>query len=132
MTSETAKKIKSKDTKIEQTLAKAMWSAGLRYRKNVRSVHGVPDFVFKSKKIAIFCDSEFWHGKKFSEGEQFKTNTDFWEDKIKKNIQRDSNVNQTLKAEGWIIIRFWGKEIEKNSQECVQKVISIYKGINVN
>jgi DNA mismatch endonuclease, patch repair protein len=128
--SEIMSRIKSKNTSIEKKLAKAMWTAGLRYRKNVRTIYGTPDFVFKSKKIAIFCDSEFWHGKKFIEGEYFKTNITFWEDKIKRNIQHDIKVNDTLKANGWRVIRFWGKEIEKNLSECILKIISVYKEAN--
>lgn len=116
-------RIKSKNTSIEKTLGKAMWAAGLRYRKNVRTVYGVPDFVFKSKKIAIFCDSEFWHGKKFLNGETIKTNTAFWEQKILRNITRDKEVNICLKSEGWIVLRFWQKEIEKNVESCVQKIL---------
>lgn len=77
MDSKTAKKIKSKNTTIELLLGKAMWAKGLRYRKNCKDIFGKPDFCFKSKKIAIFCDSEFWHGKKYFEGERFKTNADF-------------------------------------------------------
>ena len=96
MDSSTAKKIKNKNTQIEKLLGKAMWAKGLRYRKNCKGVYGKPDFCFKGKKIAIFCDSEFWHGKKFLEGEKFKTNQDFWEAKIKRNIQRDKEVNQNL------------------------------------
>lgn len=120
-------RIKSKNTTIEKKLAKAMWAAGLRYRKNVRTIYGAPDFIFKSKKIAIFCDSEFWHGKKILEGEIFKKNTDFWETKIRRNIQRDIEVNEKLKADGWSVIRFWGKEIENELSTCISKVISIYE-----
>ena len=126
MDKETAKKIKSKGSKIELILAKAMWGAGLRYRKQCKDIFGKPDFCFKGKKIAIFCDSEFWHGKKFLEGEGFKTNSDFWETKIKKNIERDKKVNQKLKNEGWIVIRFWGKEIEKNVQKCLKVIKNEY------
>ena len=123
MDSKTAKKIKNKNTKIERLLAKAMWNAGLKYRKNCKDVFGKPDFCFKGKKIAIFCDSEFWHGKKFLEGERFKTNSDFWEEKIKRNIERDKKVNERLKSEGWTVLRFWGKDIEKNTQKCVNEII---------
>ena len=123
MDSKTAKKIKNKNTKIERLLAKAMWNAGLRYRKNCKDIFGNPDFCFKGKKIVIFCDSEFWHGKKFLEGEKFKTNSDFWEEKIKRNIERDREVNEQLKREGWTVLRFWGREIEKNTDECLNKVI---------
>lgn len=122
MDSKTAKKIKSKETKIEVLLGKAMWAKGLRYRKNCKGVFGKPDFCFKSKKIAIFCDSEFWHGKNFLDGEKFKTNSEFWETKIKRNIERDEEVNKQLKSEGWIVLRFWGKEIKKNIDECISLI----------
>ncbi len=122
MDSKTARKIKDKNSKIEQLLAKAMWKNGLRYRKQCKDVFGKPDFCFKGKRIAVFCDSEFWHGKKFLEGERFKTNSDFWETKIKKNIERDNEVNKRLKDEGWKVIRFWGKEIEYDTVQCVEKI----------
>ncbi len=126
MDSKTARKIKNKNTQIERLLAKAMWAEGLRYRKNCKDIFGKPDFCFKGKKIAIFCDSEFWHGKKFLEGEKFKTNTDFWEEKIKRNIERDKEVNEKLRKEGWIVLRFWGKEIEKNTNQCLVKIRQEY------
>jgi len=106
MDSKTAKKIKSKNTKIELLLGRAMWAKGLRYRKNCNDIFGKPDFCFKGKKIGIFCDGEFWHGKKFLEGEKFKSNADFWETKIKQNIERDKKVNKVLEKEGWIVLRF--------------------------
>ena len=58
--------VKSKGSKIETMLAKAMWEKGLRYRKNDKTVIGKPDFTFKRYEIAIFCDSEFWHGKNWA------------------------------------------------------------------
>ena len=122
--SENMRRIKAKDTKIERILAKAMWKEGLRYRKNCKDVFGKPDFCFKGKKIAIFCDSEFWHGKKFLEGERFKTNGVFWEEKIKRNIERDNEVNKRLESEGWTVLRFWGKEIEKNIESCLKEIKS--------
>ncbi len=125
--SENMRRIKAKDTKIERILAKAMWREGLRYRKNCKDVFGKPDFCFKGKKIAIFCDSEFWHGKKFLEGERFKTNSDFWEEKIKRNIERDKEVNKRLKSEGWTVLRFWGRDIEKNTGVCLKKIKSEYQ-----
>ncbi len=125
--SENMRRIKSKNTKIEQMLRKAMWAEGLRYRKQCKDVYGKPDFCFKGKKIAIFCDSEFWHGKKFLEGEKFKTNKDFWEAKIRRNIERDKEVNRKLREEGWEVIRFWGKNIEKDTESCVLKIKKVIK-----
>ncbi len=56
------KSVKNKDSEIEILLRKALWKRGIRYRKNVGSIYGCPDIAFKGKKIAAFCDSEFWHG----------------------------------------------------------------------
>jgi DNA mismatch endonuclease (patch repair protein) len=127
MDSKTAKKIKSKDTKIELLMGKALWHNGMRYRKNDKTVFGKPDFVFKGKKIAVFCDSEFWHGYNYLvKGERFKTNSEFWEKKILRNIDRDKEVNQKLKNDGWIVLRFWGKQIQKEIDKCVKQVKEVY------
>lgn len=123
MDSKTAKKIKSKNTLIERLFGKAMWAANLRYRKHCKDVFGNPDFCFRKKKIAIFCDSEFWHGKKYLNGEKFKKNADFWESKIQRNIERDMVVNTYLENDGWVVIRFWDRDIKNSLDECIKKVI---------
>lgn len=127
MDSKTAKKIKSKNTKIEQLMGQALWHSGMRYRKNDKTVYGKPDFVFKGKKIAVFCDSEFWHGYNYLvKGERFKTNIDFWEKKILRNVERDKEVNDKLKEDGWIVLRFWGKQIQKDLESCINKIKEAY------
>lgn len=128
MTSATARKIKSKNSKIERILAKSMWAVGLRYRKHRKDVFGNPDFCFIGKKVAVFCDSEFWHGKKFTNGERFQKNIDSWEEKIRRNMKRDETVNERLQSDGWIVLRFWGNEIEKSIDECIEKVKQAVKG----
>jgi len=120
-------RIKSKDTSIEILLRKAVWQKGLRYRKNCKDIFGKPDLCFKGKKIAIFCDSSFWHGKNYLEGERFKTNADFWEKKILRNIERDKEVNKKLEEEGWTVLRFWDKEIKNNLEQCIDKIVETYK-----
>lgn len=115
--------IRSKDTKIEVLLRKELWKRGLRFRKNYSKVYGKPDIVFTKKKIAVFCDSEFFHGYDWeNEKTKFKTNKEFWINKIEKNIRRDEEVNLKLKEEGWTVIRFWGKEITKNLEKCADIV----------
>lgn len=114
------RKIKNKDSKIEIILRKALWARGFHYRKNVTSIIGKPDIVFKGKKVAIFCDSEFWHGYDWENRKKdFKSNQAFWISKIEKNIERDQKVNRQLESEGWTVLRFWGKEITKHTEECV-------------
>ncbi len=115
--------IKSTATKGEVRLAKALWKLGYRYRKNNKKIFGRPDLTFAKYKIAIFVDSEFFHGKDW-ETEQLRTksNREYWIPKIQRNIERDQEVNAFLISKNWIILRFWSKEIEKNLEVCVAKI----------
>lgn len=116
--------VKSKGSKIETILGKSLWAAGLRYRKNDKTVFGKPDFTFKKYKVAVFCDSEFWHGRDWEvKKHEHKSNIDFWHKKIGLNIERDVEVNRQLTSEGWTVLRFWGKEIEKELFLCIKKVV---------
>ena len=117
------RQVKNKDSEIELLLRNELWKRGYRYRKNVKSIFGHPDIAFIGKKIAVFIDSEFWHGYDWENRKNdFKSNKDFWIPKIERNITRDNEVNERLISEGWIVIRFWGKEIKKNLQECVDYI----------
>ena len=111
--------VKNKDSKIEVLLRKELWSRGIRYRKNVNRIYGKPDIVFIGKKIAVFCDSEFWHGYNWEERKKdFKSHQEFWIPKIERNMERDAEVTAKLESEGWTVIRFWGNEIKKNTAQC--------------
>lgn len=115
--------VKSKGSKIETLLSKALWAKGYRYRKNDKSVFGKPDLTFKKLRIAIFVDSEFWHGKDWKHRKaDHKSNKRFWLNKIERNIQRDKEVNKNLLKEKWQVLRFWGKDIEKNLHYCITKI----------
>lgn len=116
-------RIKNKDSDIEQLLRRSLWKRGLRYRKNVKSVFGHPDIVFIGKKVAVFCDSEFWHGYDWERRKNdFKVRRDFWIPKIERNIERDKEVTRKLEQEGWLVLRFWGKEIKKDSEQCAELI----------
>jgi len=113
------KAIKNKGSKIEIMLQKELWHRGLRYRKNAANVYGKPDIAFIGKKVAVFCDSEFFHGYDWeNKRNEIKSNRDFWLPKSERNIQRDIEVTEKLKSEGWTVIRFWGKDIKNNLKEC--------------
>ena len=121
----TMQHIKGKDTKIEVQLRKALWAKGYRYRENYDKLSGRPDIVLTKYKIAIFCDGEFFHGKdweilrpKLAKGK----NPDYWIPKITRNRERDEEVNKKLLFEGWTVIRFWGKDIQKNLDACVKAI----------
>ena len=114
--------VKASGSEIEAMLGKALFAKGYRYRKNDKSVFGKPDLTFKRLKIAIFADSEFWHGKDWEKRKHdHKSNQDFWIKKIERNIERDREVNKELKKQGWLVLRYWGKDIIKNTDKiCLQ------------
>ena len=125
--------VKNKGSQIELLFGRALWAAGLRYRKNYSKVFGKPDFVLSKHKIVIFCDSEFWHGKNWNNAKkEIKSNQDFWYKKISSNIERDKKVNKTLKADGWKVFRFWGRDIIKNPDGCAAVVNEYIKNERKN
>lgn len=123
--SKNMKSIHSRDTSIELRLRKALWKKGYRYRKNHKKLPGTPDIVLTRYKIAIFCDSEFFHGKDW---EFLKlrlergNNPEYWINKIQRNIQRDLEKDHALQYLGWTVIHFWGKDILSHTDDCIQVI----------
>lgn len=108
-----------------------MWRNRIRYRKHVVSICGKPDYVIKKYKLAIFVDSEFWHGKNWKvEKYRIKSNRAFWWKKIESNIRRDKIVNKTLKNQGYHILRFWGSQVDKNLEVCIFKILDKIESIS--
>lgn len=125
--------VKSRDTRPELTLRRALWSKGLRYRVNVKTLPGKPDVVFTRAKIAVFCDGDFWHGHNWairgfgSLAEELKQYTPFWRDKILYNVKRDDENTAKLRADGWVVLRFWESDIKVNVAECAEVVEKTYR-----
>lgn len=119
-------KVKTKKSKPETILAKALWHKGYRYRVNYKKLIGTPDIVLTKYNIAIFVDGEFWHGKDF---ESFKSkahnNKSYWIEKITENIAHDAEVTKHLQQEGWIVLRFWSNDVLHHVDSCV-KIIEDY------
>ncbi|MCI6237954.1 MAG: very short patch repair endonuclease [Lachnospiraceae bacterium] len=121
----TMQNVHSKDTSIEVKLRKALWHKGYRYQKNYRKLPGSPDIVLTKYHIVVFCDGEFFHGKNW---EVLKPriarghNGEYWVQKIERNIDRDKENDQALLARGWTVIRFWGKDILKDTDTCIQVI----------
>ena len=118
-------KIKGRDTSIELTLRKVLWKRGYRYRKNYKELPGTPDIVLTKYHIVIFCDSEFFHGKDWEvlklRLEKGK-NAEYWVKKIQRNIERDNEKDKILSFLGWTVIHFWGKDILRNTEECIRVI----------
>jgi len=118
-------KIKSQDTKPELKLRKSLWNLGYRYRKNVKKIPGKPDIVFTKYKLIIFIDGEFWHGYNWNEKKlTLKTNRNFWIPKIERNMQRDRINNELLAKDGWMVMRFWEKEVNKDFETCIKRIVN--------
>ncbi len=117
--------IRDRDTKIELKLRKELWRRGYRYRKNYKLLPGKPDIALTKYKIAIFCDSEFFHGKDWENQKERlirSNNSKYWINKIKYNMEHDKNVEFELKSLGWKVIRFWGKDINRDIEGCIKTV----------
>lgn len=116
--------VHSNNTKPELLLRKALWHRGLRYRKNYKKLPGTPDIVITRCHIAIFVDGDFWHAKGHTEhpGEQIGSNKEYWQKKLKQNVERDKAVNDELTDMGWLVLRFWESDIKKDLQKCVDMI----------
>jgi DNA mismatch endonuclease (patch repair protein) len=119
--SQTMAAVKSKDSKIELAFRKELWRNGFRYRKNSPKYFGKPDLVFKKYKLVIFIDSCFWHGCK-KHLRLPSTNKKYWETKIRKNIERDKEVNKHYKSISWKIIRIWEHQLKTNPEKEYERI----------
>lgn len=119
----TMKSIKGCNTSIEIKLRKALYKLGFRYRINYKKLSGSPDIVFTKKRVAIFCDSEFWHGKTIENKKKtIRNNRSYWMKKIKENIERDKKNNRELKKQGWDVLRFWETDINNNLDKVITEI----------
>lgn len=120
--------VKSKDTRPELKLRKALWREGLRYRVNYKKLPGKPDIVFTKWKVVVFCDGDFWHGHNWavrgqnSLQEELSGYSQYWREKILRNIERDDENNKALIALGWTVVRIWESDIKNDLDGCVKTV----------
>ena len=116
-------RVKGRDTQPEVRLRKELWKTGIRYRVSVTDLPGKPDVVFHKSKVAVFVDGAFWHGKKLS-AERLGEMSDYWQDKIRRNVVRDQEVNATLKSMGYIVFRFDERDVLKQPEQIAQTIAS--------
>jgi DNA mismatch endonuclease (patch repair protein) len=114
---------KSKNTKPELLLRKALWAEGIKgYRIHSKLLPGKPDIAFISKKVALFINGCFWHRCPYCNYQLPKNNTAFWQNKFEKNVERDNKKITALKEIGWTTITIWECELQKNHKEQILKV----------
>lgn len=116
-------RIRSKDTKPEIRLRRALYAAGVRgWRCHPKRVPGKPDVAFIGRRVAVFVDGRFWHGHPdfFTPGKS----GEYWDAKIERTKERDRTANATLAEAGWTVLRFWDFEVEDDLNNCVAAVRS--------
>jgi DNA mismatch endonuclease, patch repair protein len=122
-------KVRGKNTKIELSLFESLRNCGLSFDTHSRALPGRPDVVFSDCRLVVFVDGDFWHGRNF--GEWCEKLNSFWRAKIETNIKRDRRVNRRLRAEGWSVLHLWGKDILRNPERCLSRILTARTG-NVN
>ena len=114
-------RIRGKNTKIDLKMNEMLDSTRYKYEMYPK-MFGNPDFILPRKKIAIFCDGDFWHGYRYHKKKRLAKK--FWRDKIERNMRRDAKVSRKLRRDGWSVLRFWEHDIEKNPEKCMRKILS--------
>jgi len=112
-------RIRGTNTKIDLTMKKILSKQRCKYQMYPK-MFGNPDFIIKRKKIAIFCDGDFWHGYRYDSKK--KPAKKFWRNKIKENMRRDRRISRKLRRDGWSVLRFWEHDIEKRQEFCQRKI----------
>ena len=122
-------RVRNSDTALEKLLCEELVRQGLTtFTRNNKTIFGKPDIALLARKIAIFCDGDFWHGYNWEQAQnEIKSNRDFWIPKIERNIERDKEVNAALEADGWKVLRFWGDDIKKNVKACADLIVDALK-----
>lgn len=116
--------ISLRNGKAESTLAKALWSCGIRYRKNYRDLPGSPDIAVTKYKVAVFIDGEFWHGYDWAnKRNMLRRNREYWIEKIEENMKRDKRDTSALEDIHWTVFRFWSSDVERHLDACLAAII---------
>jgi DNA mismatch endonuclease (patch repair protein) len=130
--SQTASRIKQANRReggrAERLLGRALWRAGLRYRKHPDRLPGRPDFVFAGPRVCVFCDGDFWHGRDWStlrEKLARRANAAYWLAKIGRNVERDREQTERLTALGWLVVRLWETDVLRDPEAAARRVRSL-------
>lgn len=132
VTSRIMRSIRSRDTRPELALRRAVHAMGARYRVHPNDVFGHPDLVVRSRKLAVFVDGDLWHGNpaewkrrgKADLASMFPSRTEWWVAKIERNVMRDRLVDQELKADGWRVLRLWASDVIADPDRAAETVVA--------
>lgn len=121
--------IRSTENRTETEFRSALHRIGMRFRKYAADLPGKPDIVFRSARVAVFVDGDFWHARLLrEEGLRAlkkripKDRQAYWVEKFRRRVQRDNEVTAMLRSEGWVVLRFWESELKADIPTAVRKV----------
>jgi DNA mismatch endonuclease (patch repair protein) len=118
-------RVRTRDTKPEILLRRALWAAGMRgWRLHPKTVRGRPDLAWLGRRVAVFVDGAFWHGHP---DHYWGQSGKFWDEKIARNRARDSQINAELAESGWGVVRLWDFEVEREISPCIERVRSAWE-----
>lgn len=120
-------RVRNKDTAPEILVRKLLYSMGYRYRLHVKTLPGTPDIAFKGRRKAIFINGCFWHGHDCARGRSPRTNIDFWQAKINRNVARDEKSQHELERQGWQVLYIW--QCETTDQTFLTHNINGFMGL---
>lgn len=124
--SEIMSAVKATNTRFEKNFFALLRKQGFRFQTHYKKAYGKPDIALPSKKIAIFLDSDFWHGWQYPRWSH-KLTSDFWVTKINTNRDRDKKVTKRLRRGGWKVIRLWEHQISKQPEKYIAKIKRVAK-----
>lgn len=113
--------IRSENTSPELKVMRELRRRKIYFATHVKNIIGKPDIVFRRKRIAIFIDSDFWHGHP-TRFIMPKTNYEYWSKKISGNKERDKRISKELRLKGWKVIRLWEYDIKHKFDNCLEKI----------
>ena len=121
---------KKRDTRCELVLRKALTSLGVRYRIDASDLDGHPDIAFRTARVVVFCDGDYWHGRdldsrlaKLAAGH----NATYWVSKIRANVARDLRVTAALEGKGWLVARYWETDIHSNPARIANEIAALVR-----
>jgi DNA mismatch endonuclease (patch repair protein) len=122
--SETMAKIRSSGSAMEKEFEKRLVDAGINAERQWKGALGRPDFAIPRLRVAIFCDSDFWHGRGFSDNwaTRFGKKAAYWMEKIRGNVARDAYVTSRLRRAGWAVIRIWESDLKANPNRAIKEI----------
>lgn len=127
-TSQWGRRNRRANTAPELLLRKALWALGARYRLHPSDLPGKPDLVFRSRRVAVFCDGDFWHGRNWEERRrrlERGSNAEYWTAKIQRNRARDAEVDAQLREMGWRVVRVWESDIRRDANAVARSIAGL-------